>query len=259
VTDQPLHPVAPHPRIRQRRVEVRRDEGRRRLRVLLIITGTFAMLGVGYGVTRSPLLDVDRVHVRGATHTSVDEVVVATGLGAAPAMLDVDDTNVGRTVEDLPWVESATVTRRWPGTVEITLLERSPLAALPAGPEVWAVVDLSGRVLELRAGDPGDLVRVAAGTTPGAPGSRVDASTRGALRLVAALPEALATRVPSLAVGANGAIELQLDGKIPVHVGAPRQLGPKLVALTTLVQKADLRRVRTIDVRVPTAPVLTRG
>ena len=73
------------------------------------------------------------------------------------------------------------------------------------------------------------------------------------------MPEVLAGRVPSLAVTAAGAIELRLDGKIPVAFGPPADTDDKLVALATLVQKADLGRVRAIDVRVPTAPVLTRS
>ena len=40
---------------------------------------------------------------------------------------------------------------------------------------------------------------------------------------------------------------------------AVAQIEPKLVALATLVTKAELARVRIIDVRVPTAPVLTRS
>ncbi len=44
-----------------------------------------------------------------------------------------------------------------------------------------------------------------------------------------------------------------------IHFGPPTQVRPKLVALTTLIARANLKGVKAIDVRVPTAPVLSRG
>jgi len=237
---------------------VQRDEGRRRLRVLIIVAGTAALVASGYGVTRSTLLDVDTVHLRGATRTAREHVLVAARLDTRRAMTDVDVDAIKERVEALPWVRAATVVRRFPGTIEVTLQERTPVAAVPAGPAGWALVDIDGRVLETRPDAPPELTRVEA-PPAGPPGSRVGEDTRSALQLVEALPEVLAGRVPTLVVGAAGAIELRLDGKVPVAFGPPSEAEAKLVALATLVQKADLARVRTIDVRVPTAPVLTRG
>jgi hypothetical protein len=44
-----------------------------------------------------------------------------------------------------------------------------------------------------------------------------------------------------------------------VKFGRAEQVRAKLVALSTLVARTDLKGVRAIDVRVPTAPVLTRS
>ncbi|HEX7166070.1 MAG TPA: FtsQ-type POTRA domain-containing protein [Acidimicrobiales bacterium] len=250
--------VRPHPRIRQRRVEVRRDEGRRRLRFLLWSVGVAGAMVLGFGATRSPLLDVDTVEVRGATNTRQEDVLRASGLDRSPPLTDVDAHEVEAAIERLPWVESARVARRWPGTVEVTLLERTPLAAVPAPDGAWALADLSGRVLSHEPAPPGELIRIEHPQPVGAPGSTVPRATLAALRLVDALPPQLAGRVPVIAVGENGGLEVRLDGKTPVQLGPPSQLDAKLVALGTLLQKADLARVASIDVRVPTAPVLTR-
>lgn len=250
--------VLPHPRIRQRRVEVRRDEGRRRLRMLVIGLATAGVVGAGYGATRSPLLDVDAVHLRGATHTVRDEVLAAARLDRRRAMTDVDVEAIAARIEALPWVKSAAVVRKFPGTVEVTLQERTPLAAVPADPGGWALVDTDGRVLSLQADPPPELTRLEAPPT-GAPGTRVAETTQAALGVVESLPEVLVGRVPSVRVVDGGAIELRLDGRIPVAFGPPTAADDKLIALATLVQKADLAGVRSIDVRVPTAPVLTRS
>src|SRR6476620_10843805 len=105
------------PRIRRRRVEVQRQEGRRRLRVLVGITVVVAVGGGGWAATGSPLLDVDRVVVEGATHTPVAEVVAATGIRRGRPMIDVDIRGAQRAVDGLPWVQQATVHRQWPGRV----------------------------------------------------------------------------------------------------------------------------------------------
>jgi len=44
-----------------------------------------------------------------------------------------------------------------------------------------------------------------------------------------------------------------------VQFGPAAQVRAKLVALSTLLTRANLKGVRAIDVRAPTAPVLTRG
>src|SRR4051794_7520367 len=126
-------PVAPppprppiDPRILERRVRVRRDEGRRRLRLLIAIVALAAVALVAWGITRSPLLDLDKVEVRGSTHTPVADVIAASRLRTGAAMTDLREGGIARRVERLPWVAGAHVVRHWPGTVTIALSERVP-------------------------------------------------------------------------------------------------------------------------------------
>src|SRR2546423_15685209 len=83
-------PVLIDPRFRQRRIEVRRLEGRRRLRVLLILAGFFFLALVAWGLTRSPFLDVDHVRVTGTSRTTPAEITTASGVHKGMAMFDVD-------------------------------------------------------------------------------------------------------------------------------------------------------------------------
>lgn len=246
------------PRIRERRVAVRRDEGRRRLRLLLAAAGVVAAVGLAYGVTRSPLLDVDRVRVLGATNTPVADVDRAGGLDAKPQLADLDPAAVAARVERLPWVERAVVVRHWPGTVDVTIVERVPSAVLPAAAGGWAVVDRSGRVLAGAAEPPPGLVQVTAAAAP-APGEVVAEDVRSALAVLDALPPSLSERVNGLTVAEDGTVDVHATGLPVIHFGPPTQIRPKLVALATLVARTDLRGAGAIDVRVPTAPVLTRG
>jgi len=54
-------PVPMDPRIRDRRIEVKRAVGRRRLRVLLVAGSIIVALGLAFVTVNSPFLDVDRV------------------------------------------------------------------------------------------------------------------------------------------------------------------------------------------------------
>ncbi|HVF32163.1 MAG TPA: FtsQ-type POTRA domain-containing protein [Acidimicrobiales bacterium] len=244
------------PRIRERRVAVRRDEGRRRLRLVLAAAGVVAAVALAYGVTRTPLLDVDEVRVVGAVRTTTDDVRLAGGLADRPQLADVEPSEVAVLVERLPWVQEAEVVRHWPGTVEVALVERTAVAALPAAAGGWAVVDTSGRVLAIEPAAPEGMVQVAAPPAPG-PGEQVALAVRSSLVVLDALPPSLSARVNGITLAADGTLDLHAMGLPIIRFGPPDQVRPKLVALATLAARTDLRGVDAIDVRVPTAPVLT--
>jgi cell division protein FtsQ len=246
------------PRIRQRRIAVRRDEGRRRLRLAIWIAAISAV-GLGsWGVTRSPLLNVDTVDVRGAARTPASDVLRAAGLDRHPPLTDVDPAHAAAAIETLPWVEQARVTRHWPGTVAVSLLERSPLAVAQVAPDRFVLLDATGRVLAQEPTAPAGLTHIEGASGVGPPSSQVAPIVRAALSVVEMMPEPLAGRVPTVRVVDGATLDLLLDGRVPVLLGPPTELREKLVAITTLVQKADMKRAAVIDVRVPTAPVMTR-
>lgn len=245
------------PRIRERRVAVKRNEGRRRLRVLLVLGGLAMAIGAAYGVTRSPILDVDRVLVKGATFTASEEINRAGGLVGRPQLADVEPAEVALDIERLPWVEQATVVRHWPSTVEVQIVERMALATIAAEGGGWALVDRTGRVLAVQEAAPQELAQVIAPAAP-APGRQVHSAAQAGLSVVEALPAALSQSLETVTVAEDDTILLGLKSTPTVMFGPAEQVRPKLVALSTLLARVDLRGVKGIDVRVPTAPVVTR-
>jgi cell division protein FtsQ len=171
-------------------------------------------------------------------------------------MIDVDPNDAARAIEALPWVAEARVVRHWPSTVEVTLLERSAVAVVPAGENGWVLVDSTGRILSEERDPPAELVKLHAEVSPGPPGSVVDPASRGALGVFDALPAALNGRVTAMAT-AGDAVTLTIDGRVAVSFGPPSGVHEKLIALETLLTRVDIKAVKTIDVRVPTAPVIT--
>ena len=114
----PRHATARiNPRIRERRIEVQREAGRRRLRVLLVVSCILSAAGLAFLAVTSPLLDVDHIRVAGAQHVTAAQVRAAAGVHSHDHLLFVDTGAIARRVERLPWVAHASVQRDLPGHV----------------------------------------------------------------------------------------------------------------------------------------------
>ncbi|HEX2047005.1 MAG TPA: FtsQ-type POTRA domain-containing protein [Acidimicrobiales bacterium] len=248
------------PRIRRRRLEVRRKEGRRRLRVLVGITAVAVLGGGGWAATGSPLLDLDRIAVEGTVHTTVEEARFASGLRLGEPLVDVDEEAAARGLQTLPWVDRATVRRRWPGEVRIRVVERQPVAVTGLEGGGVALLDESGRVLEWVEGPPPALPLLSGLPPAGPPGSTVPPESVAALAVAVALPEELRARTLGVAPGdgGRGEVEIRLDPEGTVRLGPPVDLDRKFDAIRAVFDQVDLGNLAVLDVRRPDMPVLTR-
>lgn len=261
------------PRMQERLLAVRREEGRRRLRWVAGAGGVALLIVLGIGVLRSPLFIVHHVRVSGGVHTSEADVLRVTGLGRRPLMVDLNSRRVGDQLKALPWVASAQVKRQWPTTVAIHLTERAPVALVGAVGGQVALVDGSGRVLTVSpAAAPGGVAGPgqAASALPtirdiapaGGPGSALRGpGVSDALAMAAALPAALTadqrSQIQAIA-GGDANLRLIMLPNRTVSFGNADQLAAKLLALRTLLERVNVKDIATIDVRVPDAPILTR-
>jgi cell division protein FtsQ len=245
------------PRIKQRRIEVTRREGRRRLRIITALVAMIMAIVIAVLLVRSPVLDVDHIVIVGAQHATVDEVVRAAALDRHRLMIDVHSDVIAHRLGAVPWVARATVERRWPATVRITLRERVPVASVPAKGGGWAIVDVGGRVLAHQAAPLADRVQITGGIPAGGVGSVVARPVVDALKVAAAVPPELRPKVSVIGVATDG-IELHLVPIGVAKIGSTDQLDAKLDAVLTMLQRANLADLAVLDVRVPGAPVLTR-
>lgn len=238
---------------------MRQAEGRRRLRWVLTVLAVVALVAGGWGLTRSPLLDIDEVRATGAAHTLLSDLIEAGRLEPGTPMLDVDPAGAARAIGALPWVEKATVERLWPGSVVVRVAERSPVVGLSRPGGAWALVDSTGRVLEWQDGPPAGLPHVHdAGKIP-RPGGQLEGTAAGAARVAAALPGSLRTVVGGVNLRGRF-VELALNGGGVVRLGNPdREMAEKLRAAATVLRRVGPANVSVLDVTVPRSPVLARG
>lgn len=252
--------VAVDPRMRSRRIEVRRDAGRRRLKRATLV---LAVLAVAVGVvvaTRTPLLDVDRVTVSGAERTEVDAVVEASGVELGEPLVSVSADAVARRVERLPWVATARVERSWPSTVKVHVSERVPVATVQVTDDHAALVDAEGQVLaiEARAADDADDTEAPLVLTgiDGriAEGERLDGDAREALAVAAAVAE----RLPGVVASVSTEVDAELVAGGTIRFGDAADIDDKVTAVKTVLDDVDLACLDVLDVRVPGSPALTR-
>lgn len=241
------------PRIRARRIEVRRHEGRRRLGRLLEVGLVVGVALAFVGALFAPLLDVDRISVTGGDPARAGAVVDAAGVEVGTPLVSVDLRAVGERVVALPWVAEVEVRRSVGGVVELSVTERTPVARVD-GTDGPVAVDVEGRVLGPADG-PAAQLPLLEGVAPAAAGDYLPAATLDALAVAAevsaALPGTVTAVDPTEVVGT-----LAQGGR--VRFGGSERLEAKLRSLTTILGQVDLTCLDTIDLRLPGSPVLTR-
>ncbi|AEX67786.1 cell division protein FtsQ/DivIB [Corynebacterium diphtheriae] len=72
-----------------------------------------------------PVMTVQKFEIDGAVRSSAEEVETASGIAKGTNIVRVAAHDAAGSVTQLPWVRSATVTRSFPNTVRIEVVERT--------------------------------------------------------------------------------------------------------------------------------------
>jgi cell division protein FtsQ len=240
------------PRLRARRVAVLREQGRRRLRVMVTLAGLLALAAAAWLIVQSPLLDVEHVGVSGTRDLTEADVRGAAGVAVGDALLLVDTGDVERRVEAVPGVVEAHVRRHLPDGVRISIVERPPVAWARRAPDRIALVDGSGRVVSNVAEPPAGMPELT-GVTRLPPAGGVIAPATGA-SVLERIPGALRVRTTGVLL-AEGQATLRLDDGVEVRLGAPRAVGEKGRTALAVLAAAAGQPIAYVDVRVPASPV----
>ncbi len=249
--------VAVDPRIRERRVTVARDAGRRRLRRLLVVAAVLLMALLALGLTWTPVLDVERVEVRGADRTTPEAVTGAVGVAPGDPLAWFDADAAEAAVAVLPWVDEVTVQREWSGAVTVEVTERVAVAALATADGTWSLADGEGRVLATVDTEPSDVALVDGVTTSAPPGTQLDDEVLEPLAVAAAAP--LEIRAEMAAVRGSGAdLEVALRAGGVILLGGTEDAEAKLAAAAAVLATVPPGCVDHLDVTLPAAPALVR-
>lgn len=184
---------------------------------------------------------LDQISLSGQRFTADTDVLDALDLRSARTWASFDDRAARDRIEKLPWVATATLTRIYPGRLDVRVSERKAFAVWEHGDRV-TLIDVTGRSLsDVRAGTVVDLPRVK--------GFGADVEAAALLAITARHPIVhgrlrLAERV------AGRRWTLHLDNGTLLHLPADRE---QLVLDSLLVRARLLRLVtepgRIVDLR----------
>ena len=230
-----------------RRRFVRRRWARRwlTLRYVVALVGAILLVGLGVWVVYfSSLMSVQHVEVTGVEILSEDEVRETAKVPQGEQLATVDLDLVTSRVAALAEVESVDVTRQWPDTVGITVVERTAVAVVRmAG--VWRGLDATGVPFREFPRAPAHLPRVHASTS-----AQSDALAEAAL-VVASMPASLAAKVDHVEVETIDRISLVLRNGTSVQWGSSEESSLKAEVLAKLLAA---HRASFYDVSVPGSP-----
>jgi cell division septal protein FtsQ len=244
-------------RMRKRRRSVRWERSRGR-RTTLFLVGLLLCSVVAFLVLRSTdVFAVKRVTASGSEQITREQIASITSEAMGKNLLSLSTDGIKKALLQLPYVESAQVSRAFPSTLQIHLVEYRPVARLESGEMTWLVSD-TGKVL--KDPDPAQL--------PGLPLLAPDVSfviaegqqLPAALADVLPLAEYVSTEdmraklpaIKKIAVSAAGCAALVLKDGGELRLGTPDGLEEKLGVAVDIVQKwlAEGRLIEYIDASV---------
>jgi cell division septal protein FtsQ len=163
-------------------------------------------------------------------------------------VLLVDTQKAERTLNAVPWVESAHVETFFPHRVVIDVRERVPVATFRGGDGRYRVIDAAGRVLDVIDNRPLASMLIT-GTHPDtARGDFAGGPYAVAGQLVVALPSEIRQITQSVGVdAASGTLSMVLQGGVQVRLGDGTALDLKLARLLQQVRQG-LKGVTALDV-----------
>jgi cell division protein FtsQ len=184
------------------------------------------------------------IEVEGRATTDTATILAALDAHAGTPILLINPARARAQLETLPWVRSATIERRLPGTIYVCLVERRPLA-------VWQhdtkqeLIDRDGTVIPVT-----DLSRFAKlPTIVGGDGARLGAAEL--IDMLASEPD-LAARVTAAVRVGDRRWNLRIDNAIEVLLPEDDTAGAwaKLAQLERTSRLLQ-RDVQAVDLRLP--------
>lgn len=211
-------------------------------------TGTFgaawdsATKGV-YASTAQAGLVVDDVLLRGRKEADKAQILAALGVERGTPILSFDPHVAQEALQRIPWIAAATVERRLPKTIHVSIVERTPIA-LWQHDHTLRLVDADGMVLsETNLERWRDLPMLVGADAP--------ARAKELLTLLAAEPS-IGERVEAAILVGGRRWDLKLDNGVDVRL-PEKDMAAALRQLATVQQtnKVLERDIVAVDLRVP--------
>lgn len=234
----------------QRFAERRRAGTWHRYRRWLIAIGVLVLAGLlVWAIWFSSVLGVRSVKVVGLETIKSGQVTGLAAIVPGTALARLDTAGIAARVASLERVESVNVSRSWPNTVTIDVIERHAVAWINVGGTIRGL-DRFGIEFRSYSSPPKGLfeIRVSALTIANRQDSLVEASR--VIGIIKARDPGLYGSIDHVNVATKDSVELALSHNRVVRWGSAARSAEKLAVLTPLLRI----RARTYDVTAPEQP-----
>ncbi|MDR3685698.1 MAG: FtsQ-type POTRA domain-containing protein [Coriobacteriia bacterium] len=234
----------------------RKEIGRRR--VLLVAAAVLAVVAVAWALSalwRAPLFTVDTIKVTGVSHLTSADVLALAAVPKDATLLHLAPSEIEQRVEASPWVSSAKVSRSFPHTLVVDVVERVPIALADAGARGQWFVSGDGHWVARRSKEPtGALVPIkdVPGLVPVAGAKNASGELNNALAVIGGLSPQLKAQLAFVSAPSVQATVLVLKNQIQVFVGSADEITKKDLIARTILGKE--KNVVYVNVRVTDRP-----
>jgi cell division septal protein FtsQ len=258
------------PSRRRRQAAARRRFVGRTLMVALASVGVFQLAGQ---VSTAEFLQVDTVIVQGNRRLSGGEVLAMMGTLRGQNILTLDLDRYRELLHSSGWIDTATLRRLLPSTLEIRVVERVPAAVARFGSRLYLIDDAGEVIDQLGPGIPGIGLPIVDGLSGMGDGVLADDTRR--LELVSNLLRSLATAPDVLALVSQirvtdpyDAVVMLSDDSTLVRLGHEQfsqrlrryvELAPMLRERVAAVDYVDMRFEHRVVMRATDSTDRTSG
>ena len=217
----------------------KRDERERRQqaiarRRLLLLAGLAAALGVVvWGLValwQAPILPVKRVAITGSSRLSEEVVRKLAAVPRDVTLLRADTGGIEQRLLTNPWIAEAKVTRQFPDTIVLEVVERTPSAVIDAGGTKLWLADSTGMWLGLLGSQEATglvTVRDIEGLTPKAGERTRSPEVRNALAVIAGLSPDMRRILKTVSAPSVDKTALITKSDVQIMVGSALDIAKK--------------------------------
>jgi cell division protein FtsQ len=233
----------------------RRRAGRRRrvLRVLLGLLAVGVVGGLVWVIWFSSALAVTRIQVEGTTTLKPTDVRSQAAVKLGEPLVRVDTVAIESRVAAMERIDQVEVTRQWPRTIRIEVVERKPVGWVLSGGAIRALDRYGVDFRSLRS-EPDHLVEVRVETVTARKRQQALEGAAAVLELLRTDEPRLLKRVQYLRVASKDSIQLVLRKNRTVTWGSAAKGEQKLTVLRSLLKI----KARGYDVSAPEQPTTRR-
>lgn len=251
----------------------------RRLPIVVIVGVILvAVLGIaGVVLANSGVFAVRQVTVSGVSHITAEEMTELAAVPEGTTLLNVDANGITSRLTSNPWVQSASVDRVFPDTLNLNVTERTISAVVSVTVdesntvERWALASDGMWLTELPdqnsaegqalpasvyedAANALEITDIPYGSSPEAGKYCNNANVENALSIIDGMTTELANQIKSVSAASSNSTTLTLDNGVEIAFGDSQDIRDKERVCLELLQEHE-GKISYINVRVVNKPV----